>query len=142
MEGLLSSVARVLWSLVLILFFAGCGGYHLAYLPGDERLLGEIEHSSPVESGSEVRATLRTGAIYEGVVTEVGDGNLEIALVDRETAVVSVAIDQLRSLEVYVDKSAVADLGAAALVVGGLVGGYYLVNSGGGSGDITWEATK
>ncbi len=137
----MNKLNRTLWSLALIPVLAGCSGYQHAYLPGHENPLGEIESSVSVQTGSKVRFALDTGEKFEGRVTELDSGYLEISTLDAETSIVLVEVSQIRNLEVYVKKSAAADFGVAALAVGGLVGGYYLVTSDVGSG-VQWEAGK
>lgn len=137
----MNHLTRLIVVLAAISILAGCSGYKTAYLPGDKRVLAEVESARPVEVGAKVRVSLRAGGRVEGVVSEIGAGYLEVVGLAPVVSAVQIQATQVSKVEVYVQKSAGADLGAAALVVGGLVGGYYLVNSG-DTGGVEWQVTK
>lgn len=137
----MNKAARVSLFVTALPLFMGCSGYRLAYLPGDIRDSAEISSASTVEAGKRVRLTLPTGEKVEGIVSEVTDSHLEIVTISPDFSLAAYDAGQLARIEVYVEKPVGAELGAAALVVGGLVGGYYLVNSG-GSGQVELQTAK
>lgn len=124
---------QAFWFIALIPFVVGCSGYRLTRLPGDIRIGSEIESTSPVGLGQQVRITTFSGEVCEGVLTEISPAILELVRVDLSGEILVVEVKEIAKLEVYQSPSAATSLGIASLVAGGLVGGYYLVqpNSGG-----------
>jgi len=92
--------------------------------------------------GRLVRITTVGGDTYEGTVTETGADFVTLRLADTGDSDRSFGAKDVVRFEVRRVASPLAELGVASLVVGGLVGGYYLMNYDGGEDDIAWEAAK
>ncbi len=138
----MNRVARMIWIAVFLPLLAGCAGYQLAHLPDDIHPRAEIESRKQVHSGDRVRLTLESGQSVEGAIVEIAAEYLEIAVFSPTTKIRCYPLNEISRVEIYVSTSAAEELGVAALVVGGVVGGYFLVNSGDGGGQLERQVAK
>ena len=124
---------RVVWLIVLGFFLSGCSGYQYARFPGHPAKADEFSEESQIETGSLVRATMISGEIHEGTLTEVGTDYIEILYSDPAGDIHHFSSQEVLKLEQYKEASPLEHLGAAtALVVGG-VGLYLILNDDSGS---------
>jgi len=134
---------KIIWLIILVQFVAGCSGYRLASFPDDLGGAKDLENSTQIEAGNAVRIVTKFGEVIEGTVTEIGADYLEILTPAVSGEILSFKSIDVARIEVYQSASPAASLGIASLVVGGVVGGYYLINyDGGGEENIAWAPTK
>jgi len=94
------------------------------------------------ESDRLVRVTMNSGEIHVGILAEIGPDSIDVWIPDSGGAIQSFSARDVLKLEEYEGGSPWASLGVASLVVGGVMGGYYILNYDQPSATPDWSPAK
>ena len=138
----MKSIFRIFWLIILLPILCGCSGYRLIQFPEDSITSEEFKSAKNDESDRLVRVTMNSGEIHVGILAEIGPDSIDVWIPDSGGAIQSFSARDVLKLEEYEGGSPWASLGVASLVVGGVMGGYYILNYDQPSATPDWSPAK